>query len=160
VCIQHGFGKYRINCLLSPSMYSTCWALCLMSAYQQRFNRVKSYRLFLHRAWSWQTLSSVAVRAVVGLLSDLFSDGFCQSGCCQSGCCQSGCCQSGCCQSGCSQSHSLASRQSRSVTKLLQSSILVIYTARNLPITQLCDNAKATQNPVGRTGQPKQRLKL
>ena len=145
MCIQHGFGKYRINCLLSPSMYSTCWALCLMSAYQQRFNRVKSYRLFLHRAWSWQTLSSVAVRAVVGLLSDLFSDGFCQSGCCQS---------------GCSQSHSLASRQSRSVTKLLQSSILVIYTARNLPITQLCDNAKATQNPVGRTGQPKQRLKL
>jgi hypothetical protein len=104
------------------------------------------------KAWSWQTLWIVTVRAVVRLLSELLSKGFCQSGCCQSGCCHSGCCQSGCCQSG-----SQAGWQSKSVTKLLHLSVLVIYTAWNLPKRQPWDNPIAAQNPGRRIWKPKQR---
>ena len=109
----------------------------------------------------------IVVRVVVrGLLSEwLLSEWCCQSGCCQSGCCQSGCCQSGCCQSGCCQSGycqccSLAGQRSKSATKLLHSSVLVIYTARNLPKRQPWDNPNVTDSSVVRTRKPKQRPKL
>ena len=119
----------------------------------------------------------IVVRVVVrGLLSEwLLSEWCCQSGCCQSGCCQSGCCQGGCCQGGCCQSGccqsgccqsgycqccSLAGQRSKSATKLLHSSLLVIYTARNLPKRQPWDNPNVTDSSVGRTRKPKQRPKL
>jgi len=115
---------------------------------------------FLSAEHGHSKLWRAAVRAVVRSLSQLLPEGFCQSGCCQSGCCQSGCCHSGCCQSGCCQSgcchsgccqsgycqsRSQASRQSKLVTKLLHSSVLVIYTARKLPKRKPWDNPKATQ---------------
>jgi len=112
-------------------------------------------KTFVHRALSWLTLWRVAVRAVVRLLSELLSEGFCESGCCQSGCCQSGCCQSGCCQS-----RSQASRQSKSATNLLHPSIIDIYTARTLPKRHPWDNPKATQNAVEWMRKPKQRTKM
>jgi len=116
---------------------------------------------------------------VVRLWSELLSEGFCMSGCCYSGCCHSGCCQSGCCQSsrsqsgycqsgycqsgrcqsgycqsGSCQSCSQTGRQSNWVTTLLHSSVLVIYTARNLPWRQLWDYPNVTQYLAGQTQTP------